>query len=97
MTSQHQQLINDFERKFCELLQNYSRLKEENQRLSDELAQKKEELLDAHSQIVNLRSNYNSLKIAQSIGNTEEDKKKAYKRLTRLVRDVDTCLDLLKD
>lgn len=97
MTSQHQQLINDFEHKFCELLQNYSRLKEENQRLSDELAQKKEELLDAHSQIVNLRSNYNSLKIAQSIGNTEEDKKKAYKRLTRLVRDVDTCLDLLKD
>ncbi|HPH73348.1 MAG TPA: hypothetical protein PLK45_04890, partial [Paludibacteraceae bacterium] len=82
---------------FCELLQNYSRLKEENQRLSDELAQKKEELLDAHSQIVNLRSNYDSLKIAQSIGNTEEDKKKAYKRLTRLVRDVDTCLDLLKD
>lgn len=97
MTSQHQQLINDFEHKFCELLQNYSRLKEENQRLSDELAQKKEELLDAHSQIVNLRSNYDSLKIAQSIGNTEEDKKKAYKRLTRLVRDVDTCLDLLKD
>ncbi|HHT61477.1 MAG: hypothetical protein KBB61_05405 [Paludibacteraceae bacterium] len=97
MISQHQQLINDFEHKFCELLQNYSRLKEENQRLSDELAQKKEELLDAHSQIVNLRSNYDSLKIAQSIGNTEEDKKKAYKRLTRLVRDVDTCLDLLKD
>ena len=96
MISQHQQLINDFEHKFCELLQNYSRLKEENQRLSDELAQKRR-IVDAHSQIVNLRSNYDSLKIAQSIGNTEEDKKKAYKRLTRLVRDVDTCLDLLKD
>jgi len=97
MINQHQQLISDFEGKFGELLQNYSRLKEENSRLTAELAQKKEDLIEAHNQIVNLRSNYESLKIAKSFGSTEEDKKKAYKRLTALVRDVDTCLEMLKD
>lgn len=95
--SQTIQQLNIFESQVDKLLEEKLQLQAEKRQLEATLAQKKEELIDAHDQIVEWRTKYENLKIARSLGNTEEEKKTAYRRLSSMVREVDICLNLLKD
>ena len=62
-----------------------------------ELAKNLEELMEAHKEIVELRFSYSALKMARMVGFSEEDKKTAHRRIFRLVRDIDSCLELLNE
>lgn len=72
-------------------------LREENQRLKEELSQKNilvEELSDKAKQ---LKAKYDNLKFAKTL--TSQDKEavqETKQRLSKLVRDVDKCIALLK-
>lgn len=97
MNNQYQHLINQFESKLNHLIFKYENLKSKNEQLVEELARAREELMQTHKEVVELRSNYSSLKMARMVGFSEEDKKKAHRRITRLVRDIDSCLELLNE
>lgn len=97
MTNQHQQLINQFETKLNKLIFRYENIEKKNEQLVEELARTREELMEAHKEIVELRSSYSALKMARMVGFSEEDKKSAHRRITRLVRDIDSCLELLNE
>lgn len=72
-------------------------LKEENSQLKQQLVQKNSEVEDLSSTVEELKTKYDNLKFARSIasGNTEE-MELAKKRLSKLVRDVDKCITMLK-
>ena len=72
-------------------------LKEENTRLMEEVELKDKELLLLNEQIEELKLEYSNLKFAKSFsaGNIGEQDE-AKRRLSKLVRDVDKCISILK-
>lgn len=95
MTNRHQLLLDSFEKKLNELLQRYAQEKEKNKLLEAELQQKKEDLMQAHKTILELRSDYEDLKMAQALSGNSEGREAAHQRISQLVREIDKCIDLL--
>lgn len=68
-------------------------LEAENERLRDEIAR----LSALKTEYRDLQSNYERLKLARAFGHSEEDKQKAYRRLTNMITEIDKCLEMLND
>ncbi|MDR1707908.1 MAG: hypothetical protein LBR46_07875 [Prevotella sp.] len=72
-------------------------LKDENSLLKKQLSQKKVEVESLTSQIEELKIKYDNVKFARSLtSGSSEEKEQAKKRLSKLVRDVDKCITMLK-
>jgi chromosome segregation ATPase len=96
MTNRHQSLIEGFEKKLRKLLQLHADDRAKNQQLAEQLQRKEEDLMQAHKVILELRSDYESLKMAQMfVGGNEDERELAHKRISQLVQEVDKCIDLL--
>jgi len=74
----------------------YEALMAENQRIISELNETRRDLANAQNQIVDLNAKYDRLKLARAYGWNEEQKRLASDRITKLVREIDSCLSLLK-
>jgi len=74
----------------------YEALMAENQRIISELNETRRNLANAQNQIVDLNAKYDRLKLARAYGWNEEQKRLASDRITKLVREIDSCLSLLK-
>lgn len=74
----------------------YKAVTAENQRLSAELTETRKELAKAQNQIDTLKAKYDRLRLARAYGWNEEQKHVATDRITKLVREIDSCLSLLK-
>jgi chromosome segregation ATPase len=97
MTESDEKLLAGFEIKMRRLMYLCDTLRDENSQLRRQLAQKSTEIEDLSSTVEKLKTKYDNLKFARSFasGNTEE-KELAKKRLSKLVRDVDKCITMLK-
>ncbi len=95
MTNRHQLLVDSFEKKLRKLLQLYAQEKDTNRKLEAELQQKREEVMQAHKTILELRSDYEDLKMAQILSGNTADREAAHRRISHLVREIDKCIDLL--
>ena len=95
MTNRHQLLVDSFEKKLRKLLQLYAQEKDKNRKLEAELQQKREEVMQAHKTILELRSDYEDLKMAQILSGNTADREVAHRRISHLVREIDKCIDLL--
>ncbi len=73
-------------------------LQDENTQLKQNLAEKNKEIDHLSSEVNKLRSKYDNLKFAKSFSSeNQEDVQQAKKRLSKLVRDVDKCIAMLKN
>ncbi len=97
MSNEHQKLIDHFETKLQLLISGYEALEEKNAHLEEQLSITHDQLMESHKQVVELRASYEALKMARMIGFSEEDKKKAHRRISNLVREIDSCLALLNE
>ena len=95
MTNRHQSLIESFEKKLHKLLQLHADERTKNRQLTEQLERKEEDLMKAHSVILELRSDYENLKLAQTFTGDETSRELAHERLSQLVREIDKCIDLL--
>jgi len=68
----------------------------EVERLRAELAETRKALAAAENQIDTLNAKYDRLKLARAYGWNEEQKRLATDRITKMVREIDSCLSLLK-
>lgn len=68
----------------------------DNQRLSNELSETRKSLAMAENQIDDLNAKYDRLRLAKAYGWNQEQKRAATDRITRLVREIDSCLSLMK-
>lgn len=97
MEKVHQQAANEFTTKLERLIFLYENAQKRVQTLEAQLAETQDNLLMATKEIVELRANYNNLKMARMVGFSEADKKKAYRCISNFVQEIDNCLELLKD
>lgn len=79
-----------------QLREQYETVLTENQRLTKELSETQKALVRAESQIDDLNAKYDRLRLAKAYGWNEEQKRVAADRITKLVREIDSCLSLLK-
>jgi len=91
------QIVSTLENKLTKLLQKYNSLKHENVQLYE---QKKdlEKLLSEQYQLNNdLEVNYESLKVANAIVGSKEDKHLTKLKINTLIREIDKCIVQLSD
>ena len=68
-------------------------LKADNELLRRDIAR----LSEVEAQYKGLLGNYERLKLARAFGQSEDDKKRAYRRLTNMITEIDKCLEMLND
>ena|ERR1035437_1481578 len=97
MTNRYEDLIHAFEIKLRRLISEYKSLQEQNNHLKAELERKHTDLMLAHQEVLELRKNYDHLKIGKSLGASEVEKAESKQRITKMVREIDKCLALLDE
>ncbi|MDR1882502.1 MAG: hypothetical protein LBR26_06930 [Prevotella sp.] len=98
MTENDEKLLAGFEIRMRQLMYLCDTLKEENALLERELAQKNGVIEGLTSEVEKLKTKYDNLKFARSFSSEDKDDAlEAKKRLSKLVRDVDKCIAMLKN
>ena len=97
MTNRYEELIAAFELKLRKLMSEYQSLQEQNAELKAELERKHTDLMHAHQDILELRKNYDHLRIARNLGVSQEDRNESKQRINKMVREIDKCLALLDE
>lgn len=97
MTDEQKKLLSNFEARVRQLMLLCESLKEENALLKRTVAQKEEEILVVESSYKELLSRYDNLKLAQGVAMSEEERRNAKARYTKLVREIDKCIALLNE
>jgi uncharacterized coiled-coil DUF342 family protein len=96
-----------FQEKFSNLTKELDKLRKKNSELNATILKQAEEIekLDALRQKIKdlqgenaiLQKDYQILKTARAFGQSEQDKKDAYRRLSNMITEIDKCLDLLNE
>jgi len=68
-------------------------LEADNKQLQRDIAR----LSEVEARYIDLLGNYERLKLARAFGQSEDDKKRAYRRLTNMITEIDKCLEMLND
>jgi len=97
MTNRYEELIDAFELKLRKLMSEYQSLQEQNAELKAELERKHTDLMHAHQDVLELRKNYDHLRIARNLGISQEDRNESKQRINKMVREIDKCLALLDE
>lgn len=96
MTQDQDKLLIDLEVRIKQMLFLCDSLKEENFRLKLELGSKQSQLDQAEQELLQLKTKYDNLKIARTITAASVDVESAKHKLSKLVHEVDKCINLLK-
>ena len=96
MTEKDRIVITAFEEKLYRLIHEHKQLKETNQELSNTLEEKENLLQELRLRCSALEKSYNDLKQAKVISLTAEGVDETKERISRLVREIDRCIDSLK-
>lgn len=95
MTDDKLKLLNDLEFRVKQVMYLCDTYRDENIRLRAGLDSMKELLTEREEQLGQLSKKYDSLKVARTITAASVDVDIAKERLSKLVREVDKCINLL--
>ena len=96
MTDENNRLLVDLEVRIKQVLFLCDSLKEENIRLKSEVTTSQKQIDLAVKDLHQLKTKYDGLKTARTITAASVDVETAKLKLSRLVREVDKCINLLK-
>ena len=96
MTEKDRTVMTAFEEKLHRLVYEYKRMQESNRELSRVLEEKENTLKELQLRCSALESSYNNLKQAKVISLTAEGVDETKERISRLVREIDRCIESLK-
>lgn len=96
MGSKQKDILNSFEEKLRTLFVKYKELERENAKLKEQLDIQDKKFTILSEEKERLNADYIHLKTALTINPNRQDIKETKDRLAKLVREVDTCLDILK-
>ena len=97
MDFHYQKMIDEFEMKIHLILQNNEDLKQKNQFLEAEIERQKAELVEVRNSLSELKNQYDKLKMAKVLSLSDDEKKKAHRQLSLLVRNVNACIKLINN
>ncbi|MFV0331890.1 MAG: hypothetical protein ACK5KL_19035 [Dysgonomonas sp.] len=97
MTKNDEKLLAEFEIRMRQLMYLCDMLKDENTQMRQQLEQKEATIIALSSEVEELKIKYDNLKFVKSFSSENTDEREqARKRLSKLVRDVDKCITMLK-
>jgi chromosome segregation ATPase len=91
------QIIDSLENKIGSLLNKIVSLEEKNKALEQELSKKEKTYQDQISAIENLKKEYDSVKLANSLLGSEDYKRDTKLKINSLIREIDYCIAQLSD
>jgi chromosome segregation ATPase len=98
MTENDEKLLAEFEFKMRQLMYLCDTLKEENTLLKRQIEEKDTAIDGLASEVEKLKAKYDNLKFVKSLSSRNgEEMTEAKRRLSKLVRDVDKCIAMLKN
>jgi len=96
MSDENNRLLVDLEVRIKQVLFLCDSLKEENVRLKTEIRSRQKQIDETVKDLQQLKTRYDGLKIARTITAASVDVEAAKLKLSKLVREVDKCINLLK-
>ncbi len=96
MTENDRITLMHFEQKLHLLLHNHKKLQERNSELESLIEQKENSLKELQLRCESLEKNYNNLKQAKVITLSDSEIGQTRERLSKLVREIDRCIESLK-
>ena len=96
MTGNDTTIMNEFEGKLHLLIHEYRQKSEQNMELARQIEEKENILKELQMRCAALESSYNNLKQAKIISLSDSGIEGAKEKITRLVREIDRCIESLK-
>ena len=91
------EVVDSLENRISKLLHRYEKLKEANHKLKGKIELLNEKQSDAQSEIDQLRSTCESLKLANSMLGSDQHKRETKLKINALVREIDNCIAQLSE
>ena len=96
MTSNEQTLLK-FQTRVRQMILRFQELKKENEELYAMLDKSEKDIENLRTQLAQSTNDYNSLKMAKMIEITDGDLENTKARLSKLIREVNKCITILKN
>ena len=96
MTGNETTIISEFEGKLHLLIHEYRQKSEQNMELARQIEEKENILKELQMRCAALESSYNNLKQAKIISLSDSGIDGAKEKITRLVREIDRCIESLQ-
>ena len=96
MTGNDTTIMNDFEGKLHLLIHQYKQKTEQNNELTRKIEEKENALKELQMRCTALENSYNNLKQAKIISLSDSGIEGAKEKISRLVREIDRCIESLK-
>jgi hypothetical protein len=97
LMSKIEDIVDALENKISRVLHRQESLKQTNAKLSEQLAQQQEKILGQQEEIQSWTEKYDTLKIANSMLGSDENKRETKLKINALIRDIDHCIGQLSE
>ncbi len=91
------EIVNDLEAKLSKILSKYTILQQENLKLLQQKNNLQQQLSRQQEVIDSLEKKYESLRVANTIVGSKEDKHATKLKINTLIREIDKCIVQLSD
>ncbi|MHA7842518.1 MAG: hypothetical protein ACX93I_04305 [Winogradskyella sp.] len=95
--SKIEEIVDALENKISKVLHKQEVLKQTNARLSQKLEQQQQKLLEQQEEIASWADKYETLKIANSMLGSDENKRETKLKINALIREIDHCIAQLSE
>ena len=95
--SKIEDIVDALENKISKILHKQEVLKQTNAKLSDQLEQQQQKLLEQQEELGSWVDKYDTLKIANSMLGSDENKRETKLKINALIRDIDHCIGQLSE
>lgn len=92
-----QDIVDSLENRISKLLHRMELLKQANSKLSQELSDIQEKCQTQELEINSWKDNYESLKLANSMLGSDENKRETKLKINALIREIDDCIMQLSE
>ena len=93
--SKIEDIVDSLENKISKVLHKQQVLKQANARLSEELAAHQQKIIQQQKELNSWVEKYESLKLANSMLGSDENKRETKLKINTLIKDIDHCISQL--
>ena len=90
-------IVDSLENRISKVLHRLEVLKQTNANISQELAKAQERLIEQEELLSSWEEKYNTLKMANSLLGSDENKRETKLKINALIRDIDHCIGQLSE
>lgn len=95
--SKIEDIVDTLENKISKILHKQEVLKQTNARLTEQLDQQQQKLFKQQEDIASWTEKYDSLKMANSMLGSDENKRETKLKINALIRDIDHCIGQISE